>query len=362
MGSLSRLLRIVFLFLFLFASAETVFSQENTKASDTLDIGAVKIYLDCSSCDDEYFRTELTMANFVRVRKQADIHILVTRQHTGGGGREYTIEFIGQNNFGGMRDTLLYHSRETDTEDKIRSGLLRTFNMGLVRYVARTPQAEHVSVKYSAPRKRAEVKDKWNYWVFEIGTHLWTDGQKSETEFDISGDLIARRVTEDLRLEFSSFIHYDEERFEHDEGESVDISKSKGVDALAFISLGDHWSVGASTELKSSTYRNERSKFSLFPGVEYNFFPYSESTRHQFRFTYYHELKYVDYEKETLYDKHNEWLYKEYLEITLEMIEPWGEAEIGITASHHFHDISKYRLVLEGDLSLRIYEGFSFNI
>jgi hypothetical protein len=302
------------------------------------------------------------MASFVRDRKQADVHILITTQGTGGGGREYTIEFIGQKDFAGMKDLLKFQSKESDTQDDIRNGLARTVNMGLVRYVALTPQADHISVGYDAPVEQEEVKDKWNHWVFEVGAYPWMSGCKSSRSSSIGGDLSARRVTEWLRLQFSLYGHRREDRYEYDGDVTLDVSSWKGADALAYWSLGNHWSAGASIAVRASTYSNDKANVSLFPALEYSLYPYSESTRRQFRFTYYIGARYVDYIEETLYDKHNEWLGKELLKVSLEMIEPWGEAFISLTGSHYFHDISKYRLELYSRLSMRLYEGLSFNL
>ena len=55
----------------------------------------VRVFLDCSFfCDENYLRQEITVIDYMRDRKDADVHILVTTQSTGGGGTEYTIKFI----------------------------------------------------------------------------------------------------------------------------------------------------------------------------------------------------------------------------------------------------------------------------
>ena len=71
---------------------------------------------------------------------------------------------------------------------------------------------------------------------------------------------------------------------------------------------------------------------------------------------------YSDYEEETLYDKQNEWLMSQRLSISLEMVEPWSDADISLSGSHYFYDATKYRLELYSNLSLRVTEGLSFNM
>lgn len=347
-----------------FTSSQALATEADESEPDKSapDKSAIKIFLDCSSCDDDYLRTELVMASFVRDRKQADIHILITRQRTGSGGREYTIDFIGRGDFAGMQDTLLYHTRESDTDDAIRSGLVQSIKFGLVRYIIRTPQKDKLAVSYLSNGIREKINDKWNTWVFEIGSSMWANGERSSKQYNFSGDVSARRVTEQLRLQLSLWGNYSEERYEFEGETTFNISRRKNVSALSFYSLSNHWSAGVQSEWMTATYSNLKSRAELNVGLEYNYYPYTESTRRQLRFTFYTSMIYVDYEEITTYDKHNEWLFREVLEVTLEMTEPWGEADLSISGSHYFHDASKYRISAFGDLSIRVYEGLSLDL
>ena len=58
--------------------------------SDSLKKTAPRVFIDCISCDMDYFRTEITFVNYVRDRKDAQVHVLITTQSTGSGGTEYT--------------------------------------------------------------------------------------------------------------------------------------------------------------------------------------------------------------------------------------------------------------------------------
>lgn len=113
----AKLIGLVGIHLFFF---QLTMAVTETPATDTLIEGAPKIYIDCSSCDNDYIRREITFVNFVRDRNQADVHILVSRQRTGSGGREYMVEFIGQHDYDNMTDTLIFNTKEADTDDAIR--------------------------------------------------------------------------------------------------------------------------------------------------------------------------------------------------------------------------------------------------
>lgn len=72
------------------------------------------------------------------------MHLLITAQPTGAGGMAYTLDFIGQQAFRGEDQTLRHTTRQTDTEDIARRGLVRTIELGLMRYVSQTSLAEHI--------------------------------------------------------------------------------------------------------------------------------------------------------------------------------------------------------------------------
>ena len=317
------------------------------------------MYIDCRRCDMDYIRSEITFVNHVRDRLEAQVHILVTTQRTGAGGREYTLTFIGREAYAGIEDTLKYVSRQSDTDEMIRSGLVQVLKLGLMPYVAKTPLADHISISFTVPTEPTAVEDRWDYWVFRTRVNTFFRGEKSNNFLSLNGSLSANRVTPDLKVNISIFGNYSENNFDVDNQTITSISRSKGFNSYIVFSLGDHWSWGGSTSLRSSTFRNIDLSLSAGPAVEYNWFPYSESTRRQFRFEYGLTYEYFDYEEETIFNKTIERLGKERVAISLELTEQWGSASAGLEGSHFLHDFSKNRLQLFGQLSVRLIEGLS---
>src|SRR5262245_37663389 len=82
----------------------------------------VRVFLDCPRCDEDYLKREVTFIDYVRNREDADVHVLVTTQETGGGGVQFTLKFIGVGRFQGQDETLLYNSPQTATADEQRAG------------------------------------------------------------------------------------------------------------------------------------------------------------------------------------------------------------------------------------------------
>jgi hypothetical protein len=351
-----------FLVLICLISASNSYSQEKPLEIEELKKSAPKVFIDCDSCDIDYIRTEITFVNYVWDRQEADVHILITTQSTGSQGREYTIAFIGQKDYADLQNTLKFFSNATDTEDEIRQGLAQTLRLGLGPYVARTPMAKGISFLLKEEVKPTAVEDKWNFWVFNIGFYSDFYGEEQRKSTFLSGNLSANRITPASKLRMGLDIDYEKDIYEVDGGTISKISEDRNFDGLYVRSISQHWSVGGWVSLSSSTYRNIDFAYSIHPAIEYNFFPYSMSTRRQLRVLYKIGYGSFRYREETLYGKTSENLFNEALSITLDLNEPWGTAEFSLEGSHYFHDLNKNRLEVSCELSLRIYKGLSLDI
>ncbi|MFO7980661.1 MAG: hypothetical protein R6V00_07505 [Candidatus Aminicenantes bacterium] len=323
---------------------------------------APKVYIDCSYCDIDYIRKEITFVNYVRDRKEADVHVLITTQPTGGGGTEYTLSFIGRGDFADINSTLRFFTQKTETEDEIRQKLVKTLRMGLVSFAANTPICDRISVEFKEEVKPTAVEDKWDFWVFSLSASSFLNGQSTTNMASINGNFSANRVTPESKLRMGLSASYSENNFEIEDTTITSTSDSKSFSGLYVKSINDHWSLGGFLSLSSSTYRNIQFMVAPCPAVEYNFFPYSESTRRQLRCLYRIGYSFNNYKEETIFEKNRENLFFESLSFTLELKEPWGTISTTLEGSHYFHDFSKNRLELSGDLSLRLIKGLSLNV
>jgi len=338
------------------------FGQSQKADIEELKKTAPKIYIDCDWCDIEYVKTEITFVNYVRDRKEAQVHVLITTQSTGSGGQEYTLTYMGQLDYAGQDDLLKYYSNKTDTNDEIRTGLVQTLKIGLMRYVAKTPISKRIAISLLDQVKPTSVIDKWNFWVFSLSARGYFNGQKSIIYNSIYGNFSANRVTPELKIQTSVAASHYLNKFDI-EGESIESTlSSQSFSGLIVKSLGEHWSVGAYLSLLSSTYSNIQFGFNPAPAIEFDLFPYSQSTRRQLRFLYKLNFNGVRYREETLYSKTKENLWSEDLSITLGLKEKWGTISAALEGSHYFHDFSKYHVNLNGEISLRLFKGFSFEL
>ncbi len=356
----------VTLFLLSLAVPYALVGQSAPQQADTLDAlkrDALKVYLDCQRCDNDYIRTEITYINYVRDRKEAQVHILVTDMPTASGGREYTFNFIGQLEFAGKHDTLTYVSYEQDTDDIIRAGIVRTLKLGLTSYVARTPLADQIEISFKQKLKPTDVIDKWDSWVFRTSLNSYLNAEAKRNYLSLNGSISANRITPELKIRLSLSGNYNEENYIIDDTTTYSRFRHSAYSyGLVVKSISEHWSIGVLGRANSSSYSNIRQQLILSPAIEYNIFPYSESTRRELRFLYTISHNPVEYIDTTIFYKTSESLLSESLEISLEMKEPWGSVEVSLEISHYFHDFRRYRVELDGDLELRLFKGLSLDL
>ena len=102
----------------------------------------------------------------------------------------------------------------------------------------------------------------------------------------------------------------------------------------------------------------------ISPAIEFNIFPYDESSRREFLFSYFLNLRSFDYDEVTIFDKTKEVLLHQEFEISLEFEEPWGEAAASFEASNYLTDFEEnltdlYQLELFGFVQVRLVRGLS---
>ncbi len=335
------------------------------------DTAPIRVFIDCQydGCDFDFFRTEIPFVDYVRNRQDAALNVFITRQRTAAGANAFTLNFIGQKQLAGSSDSLQVLTPDAATEDEIRRALARTIKLGLVRYVARSPLGERLQVTLlpavSAASKPSTVaaRDPWNFWVFRTRANGFFNGEKSQRFTNLSGGTSANRTTEAWKLNASLNGDYGEQKFTFSNGSKfANYSHSYGLSELVVKSLGPHWSAGQRASASSSTFLNQKLATRFAPAVEYNLFPYSESTRRQLTFQYSAGINYFSYEDTTIFDKLSEVRPDHLLTTSLGLKQPWGSVSTSIEAANYLDDFSKRRLVLFTSLDLRVFKGLSINL
>lgn len=338
---------------------------------------ALFVFLDCNApnCDFDHFRREINWVNWVRDREDADVHLLITAEQTGGGGQYYTLDYMGRGAFDGLDKSLSYVSHPDDTDTEVREGLTQTMALGLVQFVETTPLAPRLRVVYQAPEAalvQREEHDPWNLWVFEISLDVSGEGEKWESSYSIRGELEADRVSEDLKINLGLSGRYRREEFEFQDGDvetyvETYTFEDYSADLLTVRSLNDHWSAGGRANANRSTYLNIDLAASLGPALEYNIYPYHESTRRQLTFRYTIEAAYFNYEEETVENKTEEILPRHSLIIAAAVQQPWGEIYGSLEGIHYLHDPfplsrSTHRINAFVNVEYRLFRGLNLEL
>jgi hypothetical protein len=332
------------------------FAQEPPKTADTLRKDALNVFMEST----DFIRKEIPYVNYVRDIKDAGVYIISTSQNTGSGGQEYTYFFVGQNQFTGMADTLSFTSTPDETDETTRQKEVSTLKMGLMRYVAKTPLSKYMKISFSEPLSGTISSDKWNSWVFRSSLSGYLQGQKTYKSQYLSGSINASRITENWKVNLKTGLSQNDEKYIINDSTTITgVNSSKYFSSLVVKSLSDHWSVGGTASLGSSSYSNEKFYFNMMPGIEYDVYPYSESTRHQLRILYTAGYSFINYMDTTIYNKIRENLWSHSLSASYEVVQKWGNINIVAEYRNFFHDWSKNNLSLTAYLDLRIAKGLT---
>ena len=353
-------------------------SAQQPSATSAVQDSAIRVFFDCpgfaQACDFDFLRTEITWVNWVRNREDADVHALITTQQTGGGGAEYTLSLIGLRRFTGKADTLRFYTTGTSTTDEARRGLAHLLELGLAAYAATTPLASRLTLTYESPSApgAAAIHDPWNAWVFSINGGAFLNGQKSIHSTQINVTLDASRTTPRWKHDFSVYENYSQDVF--DDVPSADsagnpitvsirsISRGYGGSLLVVRSLGPHWSAGVTGNINHSTFGNVAIGLSFGPAIEYDIYPYAQSTRRELTLQYSIAPQYSRYIDTTIFGKTRETLGRQSLGAALSVTQPWGSASVSLTASEYLQDFHQNHVVLFGSMNLRLFKGLSLSV
>lgn len=339
----------------------------------------LRVYLDCGSCDFNFVRTEITWVDWVRDRQDSDVHILVTTQATGAGGREYVLEFIGRGRFQSKLDTLVHRSTRDDTPDLVRQGLTQVLKMGMMPYLVGTPAERLLLIGLRPPAgpggegrpagtppgppQAGQARDPWDFWVFTISGNGYVSGESRQQFASYNLSLSASRTTDAWKISNRVSGSTSESSFDLDEETTITSTRrTYGASTLVVRSIGSNFSAGFSGSLESSTFGNIELGFRLAPAIEYDIYPYAESTRRLFVLRYSLGVNSFDYREITVFDEVKETRASHALEAGYTVRQPWGSLNFGIDLSQFLHDTDKWRGSASGSASLRLVRGLNLNV
>jgi hypothetical protein len=309
----------------------------------------------------------LTFVDYVRDRKQADVHVLGTRRPSGGGGAAYRLEFIGRKAFDNQQHELTYNARSTLTREELQQGLADRLRLGLVPFANHTPEADHLEVAYDPPDEDDATSsvdtDPWNQWVFDVGVSGSADVQERESAYEIEGDLSAERVTEAWKVNLQLDGKQEADVFEREDTTDIrSVSEDYNFDAEVVKTLGPNSGAGLSGTTFSRTFTNIQLATRLRAAVEYNLFPYTISDQKRLTFTYRIGPEYRTYREVTIFDERRETLLQQSATVNLRLNQTWGFVFAGLEWANYFHDLSKNSAEFRSFLDVQLVEGLSLRL
>ena len=325
------------------------------------------VFLDCGSCDKTFIRQEMTYLDYVRDREVADVHVLVTQQNTGAGGRAQTFDLIGQGPFEGMDVSTVYTTNVDATAAEERDGFARTLEAILVPYLMGTSVGDRLNVEVAAPEDATSGQaqpedDPWDHWTIEMYADGSADFESRQRSYDTRYGIYVNRVTEDWKIQLRPFFNYNYDRFDRGDNTIESTSRRDGFTSYVVRSISPHWSVGAFGDVFTSTFANVDRRFRIMPAVEWSLYPYRDATRRQLTVAYRVGASDIRYRDTTIYDETHQRLPEHILSAGYEVTQPWGEVDVGINASQYLHDLERYSLEFNGMIAFRVTQGLSIEI
>lgn len=329
----------------------------------------LRLFIDCRGpgCDNEFFRRELVWVDHVRDQRDADVHLLVTSQGTGGGGTEYLLRFIGHGQWEGQEDTLRQSVEAGGTDDQRRRALVQIFALGLARFAAATPAGSQLRITPTAgttPAQSAVVDDPWNFWVFRTNINTNMDGEASSSSRNFNANQSANRTTNAWKININAGMSYNESRYDLEEEDGQFISTRKGwnLNGLAVKSLTDHWSIAGRAGASRSTFLNQQLAARVAAGGEYNIFPYAQSSERSWIIQWTAGISHFAYDEITIYEKTEETKWSQSLVSEVDLRQPYGTIGLSAQFANYLDDLAVRRFSVEVDTDIRVTRGFSVRL
>lgn len=349
----------------------TIFAQSKTNEK-------IKVFLDCNQewlCDINYIKNELKMVDYVRDRFLSDVQVIMNTVFTNGGGESNVMTLVGQKNFSGLRDTFTYFNEATATESIKRNRMVKYLKIGLMPYVAKSPFADEIEIKYGEgteeDKNKSQAVDPWNLWQFTLGANGFFNGDKNYSNADINLNLSANRETD--KNNFSFFFNNNLERnkftyIEKKEDGTLDTTiinapKDRQNGFIEYtVKLNEHWAVGGKGRYVRSIFDNISTRVRGFGTVEYSLLPYTDFNSKRVVLSYSLGAESSNYVDTTIYLRKKEFLGRHSFAMTTSFVQKWGSINLGAEYGQYLNDFSKNSLFFGGGIDWNIVKGLKFAI
>jgi hypothetical protein len=263
----------------------------------------------------------------------------------------------------------MYSTVADATNDEERQALLHNLTIGLVPFLTRAGLSDKLVVRTVEPpadgAQEASIEaDPWNYWVFSISASGNLDGQSTTKFVRKRANFSANRTTEALKVRVSGNISSSTSEFEVGDETITSSTNSKHLSTEIVKSIGEQWAVGGTAFVSGSSFSNTKLEVQAGPAIEYDVFPYSQSTRKYLTIQYRLRLADRRYEELTIFALDSERILRHSVEVSLSLNQKWGSVTVSADLNHMLTNFERrltdsYNMGLFASTSVRLFKGLS---
>jgi len=323
----------------------------------------LKIFVDCqTSCYQTFLKQNLKGVEFVRDPHDADVYILINAETNGSGGDTYYIETEGQKQYEGIKEKITFNTHADMQDEEIREKLLKYLKLVLARYWAAGGMDDLFDIHIREASAPVKIEDKWNNWVFRIGMNAYGSGDSNYSNIHTSTSLSARQVKE--KHKFALRMRYSKGHQRYFYGTQIikAVKESMSLSTSEVLAIDQHWSYGFFGGMSRSIYSNYRFSGYVNGGIEYNFFPYKESSKHMLTMqATVGPVRNIYFEK-TIFGKTMETLWQSNLSISTNIIRKWGNIDAHIGYSQYVGHPALRSFDFYTGLQWRVVKGLNFHL
>ena len=281
---------------------------------------------------------------------------------------QWSLVASGLGRFAGRDRTITFDVAPTASPEVIAADLARFLKLVLTEFAAETSLGSRMDVVFKRPAAASQSqpvqqqKDPWNYWVFRLGANTNMYGEQSASDSSHYFNASANRTTENWKLRLAGYRSLSKSSFDLDETTTINSRLSDwSADVLAVKSLGPRWSLGVTSSLVGSTYSNARRIARVDPGIEFDWFPYSESSRRSLTFIYSVGAARYEYLRETIFSKLEETVWQHSLRSSLGLRQPWGSAGASLQFFQQLSAPDRTRVAFNANMNIRVFKSLTLN-
>jgi hypothetical protein len=323
----------------------------------------LRVVLHCDQCDLVFLKTNVGFAEFVSETETAEVDVTVSAP--AAGDTEWRLAFAGRGRFSGRERSFTFRATGSAATDETRRELTRWLKIGLAEYAVDTRAGSQLDVTFDRPATSPGApanRDRWNYWVFRLGLDSFGNGEQSTVSRSYYVNTSANRTTENWKIRIGGYRSINWNSFDLGDGEKVESHVSDwSADTLIVKSLTGHLSAALTGSVTGSTFSNEERVGQIAPGIEYDFFPYSESTKRSLTIQYTVGGAFYNYEAETIFGKMTEKIAKHTVSTSLGLSQPWGQAGGSFIFTQQLSALERTRLTFSGSVRVRLTRNLTVN-